>query len=107
LVSEDSETVKPKGSKIITSQYCKLNTHKMLIYKPSWHSVKYKSYRIYHGKHVPYFIILNAELASHAVAARFKAWTVFARSNAGIVGSNPTQGMDGVRLFRVCIVLCR
>jgi hypothetical protein len=32
------------------------------------------------------------------VAARSKAWTVFARSNAGIVGSNPTQGMD------VCIV---
>jgi hypothetical protein len=28
------------------------------------------------------------------VAARSKVWTVFARSNAGIVGSNPTQGMD-------------
>jgi hypothetical protein len=28
------------------------------------------------------------------VAARSKAWTVFARSNAGIVGSNPTRGMD-------------
>jgi hypothetical protein len=28
------------------------------------------------------------------VAAQCKAWTVFARSNAGIVGSNPTQGMD-------------
>jgi hypothetical protein len=23
-----------------------------------------------------------------------KAWTVFARSNVGIVGSNPTRGMD-------------
>jgi hypothetical protein len=32
------------------------------------------------------------------VAARSKAWTVFARSNTEIVGSNPTQGMD------VCIV---
>jgi hypothetical protein len=32
------------------------------------------------------------------VAARSKTSTVFARSNAGIVGSNPTQGMD------VCIV---
>jgi hypothetical protein len=32
------------------------------------------------------------------VAARSKAWTVFARPNAGIMGSNPTQGMD------VCIV---
>jgi hypothetical protein len=28
------------------------------------------------------------------VAVRSKAGTVFARSNAGIVGSNPTQGMD-------------
>jgi hypothetical protein len=32
------------------------------------------------------------------VAARSKAWTVFARSNTEIVGSNPTQGMY------VCIV---
>jgi hypothetical protein len=28
------------------------------------------------------------------VAARYKAWTVFAPSNAGIVGSKPTQGID-------------
>jgi hypothetical protein len=40
------------------------------------------------------------------VAARSKAWTVFARSNTGIVGSNPTWGMDVyVRLFCVCAVL--
>jgi hypothetical protein len=33
--------------------------------------------------------------------------TVFARSNSGIVGSNPTQGMDVcVRLFCICAVLC-
>jgi hypothetical protein len=32
------------------------------------------------------------------VPARSKAWTVFVRSNAGIVGSNPIQSMD------VCIV---
>jgi hypothetical protein len=33
-----------------------------------------------------------------------KAWTVFARSNTGIVGSNPTQGMGVcLRLFCVCI----
>jgi hypothetical protein len=43
----------------------------------------------------------------NTVAARSKAWTVFARSDAGIVDSNPTQGMDVcVRLFCVCIVLC-
>jgi hypothetical protein len=42
------------------------------------------------------------------VATRSEAWTVFARSNTGIVGSNPTQGVDVciVRLFCVCVVLC-
>jgi hypothetical protein len=34
------------------------------------------------------------ELKPITVAARSKTWTVFARSKAGIVGSNPTQGMD-------------
>jgi hypothetical protein len=40
------------------------------------------------------------------VAARSKPWTIFASSNAGIVGSNPIQGMDFlcVRLF--CVLLC-
>jgi hypothetical protein len=39
------------------------------------------------------------------VAARSKAGTV--RSNVGVVGSNPTQGMDiCVHLFCVCVVLC-
>jgi hypothetical protein len=28
------------------------------------------------------------------MAAQSKAWTVFARLNAGIVGSNPNRGMD-------------
>jgi hypothetical protein len=41
------------------------------------------------------------------VAARSKAWTVFARSNAGILDSNTTQWMDVcVFLFCVCVVLC-
>jgi hypothetical protein len=41
------------------------------------------------------------------VAARCKTWIVFAPSNAGIVGSIPTQGMDVcVYLFCVCVVLC-
>jgi hypothetical protein len=41
------------------------------------------------------------------LAARSKAWTVFARSNAGNAGSNPTQAMDVcVHLFYVCVVLC-
>jgi hypothetical protein len=44
------------------------------------------------------------------VAERSKACTVFACSEAGIVGSNPTEVMDVlcvcVRLFCVCAVLC-
>jgi hypothetical protein len=41
------------------------------------------------------------------VAVRSKAWTVFARSNTGIVGSNPNRGVDiCVRLFYVCVILC-
>jgi hypothetical protein len=40
------------------------------------------------------------------VASRSKAWTVFARSNTWIVGSNPTRGMDVcVLLFSVYVVL--
>jgi hypothetical protein len=42
------------------------------------------------------------------VAARSNALTVFASSDTGIVGSNPTQGMDVcLRLFCVCVVMCR
>jgi hypothetical protein len=41
------------------------------------------------------------------VTARSRALIVFARSNTGIVDSNPAQGMDvGVRLFCVCVVVC-
>jgi hypothetical protein len=41
------------------------------------------------------------------VAARPKEWNIFTCSNIGIMGSNPTQGMDVyVRLFCVYVVLC-
>jgi hypothetical protein len=41
------------------------------------------------------------------VAARSKAWTVFALSNTGILSSNPTPGMDVcVRLICVRAALC-
>jgi hypothetical protein len=41
------------------------------------------------------------------VAGRCKAWTVLARSNIGIVGSNPTQGMDGcVCVYSVFVLSC-
>jgi hypothetical protein len=39
---------------------------------------------------------------------RSKAWTVFARSNTGVVSSNPTRLMDVCpTFFCVCVVLCR
>jgi hypothetical protein len=57
---------------------------------------------------VSLFEIPKAEhyLADHS-AARSNSRTVFARSNTGNVGSNPTQDMDVcVRFFCVCVVLC-
>jgi hypothetical protein len=38
------------------------------------------------------------------VAARSKAWTVFARLNPGIMGSNPTQDMDVCCVY--AFILC-
>jgi hypothetical protein len=41
------------------------------------------------------------------VAARCKAWTVFARPSTGIVGSNPTQGMDVcICVYSVFVLSC-
>jgi hypothetical protein len=41
------------------------------------------------------------------VASQSKAWTVFARANAGLVDSNRNTDMDVCDcLFRVCGFLC-
>jgi hypothetical protein len=41
-------------------------------------------------------------------AVQSKAWTVFACSNIAVMGLNLTWGMDvSLRLFCVCVVLCR
>jgi hypothetical protein len=41
------------------------------------------------------------------VTAHYGAWTVFARLNTGVVGSNPTRGTNVcVCLFRVYAVMC-
>jgi hypothetical protein len=40
------------------------------------------------------------------VAERSKACTVFARSEAGIVGSNPAQGMDVWYVYVFIVRLC-
>jgi hypothetical protein len=45
-----------------------------------------------------YFVMLIQGKIPITVTEQSKAWIVFARSNAGMVGSNPNQGMD------VCIV---
>jgi hypothetical protein len=45
--------------------------------------------------------VFNAFSSPITVAARSKAWTVFARSNTEIVVSNPTRGMD-VCAFILC-----
>jgi hypothetical protein len=41
-------------------------------------------------------------LSPVTVAARSKAWTIFARSESGIVGLNPTQNMD---VCYVCVFI--
>jgi hypothetical protein len=42
------------------------------------------------------------------MAAWCNAWNVFARPNTGVVGSNPTLGMDiCLNLLFVCVVMCR
>jgi hypothetical protein len=40
------------------------------------------------------------------VAERSKPSTVFARSEAGIVGSNPTQGMGVMVYVRFSVFMC-
>jgi hypothetical protein len=43
----------------------------------------------------------------HIISKTTKGLSVSARSNAGVVGSNPTQGMDiCVCVYSVCVVLC-
>jgi hypothetical protein len=72
------------------------------------HNMKHSCSRLFtlpqKGLHFPR--LMNSRPIT--VAARSKAWNVFARSNSGIVSSNPTQGMDVcLRLFCVCAALCR
>jgi hypothetical protein len=43
---------------------------------------------------------------SVTVADRSKAFTVFVRSEAGIVGSNPTKGMDVLCVYVFILCLC-
>jgi hypothetical protein len=45
-------------------------------------------------------------LKSAGHSNRAVSWTVFARSEAGIVDSNPTQGMDVWRVYVFIHCLC-
>jgi hypothetical protein len=49
-----------------------------------------------------HFVISYLERADKS-AARSEAWNVFARSNTGIVGSNPTTGRDVCLKFFLCL----
>jgi hypothetical protein len=53
-----------------------------------------------------YLLSLLLKYAPFTVAERCKAWTVFARSAAGIVGSNPTQGMDVWCVYSLYVLSC-
>jgi hypothetical protein len=50
-------------------------------------------------------LVMIRNIVPVTVTERSKAWTVFARSEAGIVGSNPTEGMDFwcVYVFILCL----
>jgi hypothetical protein len=62
---------------------------------------------LHHGSSWSYLFICSLFNEPITGTARSKAWTVFGRSNIGIVGPNPTRVMDvPVRLFCVSVVLC-
>jgi hypothetical protein len=60
--------------------------------------------------HLPYHLTLYSleptALWPITVAAPSRAWNVFARSNTGMVGSNPIQGMDVVCVYSVFVLSC-
>jgi hypothetical protein len=68
----------------------------------TWNNINYGA-----SRQLMYYFRRQQSREPTIVTARSKAWTVFARANTGIVGSNPIHGMDVcVRLFCVCVVLC-
>jgi hypothetical protein len=65
--------------------------------------------RIYSFKAKRIIVIIYVTNVRHlpiTVAARFKAWTIFARLNAGVVGSNLARGMDLCVCLFCVYVLC-
>jgi hypothetical protein len=52
------------------------------------------------------YLIIGKVVPPVTVAEQAKAWTVFASSEAGIVCSNPTQGMDFWCVYAFILCLC-
>jgi hypothetical protein len=59
-----------------------------------------------HTRQLRSTVSLSQYLTPVAVAERSKACTVFARSEAGIVGSNPTKGTDVWHVYVFSLCLC-
>jgi hypothetical protein len=61
---------------------------------------------MFYVSHRPWFRHSKANEWPVTVTARSKARTVFARLDAGIVGSNPTQGIDVWCMHAFILCLC-
>jgi hypothetical protein len=76
----ESEIRKHKRTDVPCENWCSENRH--------WTLLSHRA-KLHRG-----FYVKQQNLEPVTVAEQFKACTVFGRSEAGIVGSNPTQGID-------------
>jgi endo-1,4-beta-D-glucanase Y len=78
----------------------------MEVQKNSVHSAQHtpssESFQVYETWNIDRKVILEPV----TVAERSKAWTVFARSEAEIVDSNPAQDMDVSYVYMFFLSLC-
>jgi hypothetical protein len=88
----------------VSMHSCKIFTYYWCVY------LRFQQPRLYSVKWQDDYWIMNCKRCERpvTVAARSKAWTVFARSDVVIMDSNRTQGMDVWCVhvfFCVCVVL--
>jgi hypothetical protein len=114
VLNEVTFEVLPKifcNKPLVKSGFCSLyalrvwrKQQKVTCYYKSWD----KLYNIIHGQVRNFdYLCCSIRYWPITVTVRSKVRTVFACSNTGIVGSNPTNGMAVcVHLFCVCAVLC-
>jgi hypothetical protein len=96
---------------LVASPYCLYE-----VWELQYHSIQICSNRVNHHQfqecmHLLYNWSIFQVLTEHNCRSQcprgLRYEPAFARSNSGIVGSNPTRDMDVcVRLFCVCVVLC-